>query len=284
MKQLIAILIIIGSIAAARGAENTDSIIRFTNPDSVVVTTTDNSISVKINGDRYGQKYQYDYSSQIEEDNDIWEINLPFSNSENGRSKGKNYFSIDWFDNFYVGATFPLNGAAGINCGWEIGVDNIAAVRWNISRSGTKLSLGFGMGYRSANFGDEHVLAQADKVIYLTPIGSGIEKGSSRLHLFRLHVPLMLTQKVYKDKCVRVGAVLNLNTYLSATTKTQGGGVTSKASFHSLKQRFVTPDIFGSFNFFDGLGFYLRWSPMSVFEKGWGPDLDYLSIGLNIVI
>lgn len=285
MKKYIFLLICaIVAIIPASAIASADTVFGFDRPDSVTIISSDNSLSVKVVGDRYGERFQYDYHTRVDSaDNTVWNINLPFTKSESSRS-GRSRFSIDWCDNIYIGGTIPLDHEPGIRGGWEIGIDNIFAVCWRPARCGTALSLGFGMGYRSANVGGGRVIAMHDKILSVDPAGEGIDKASSRLHLLRFHVPLMITQRIYKDFKVRVGGILNLNTYMSATTKTQSANVTSKSNFHSLHQRFLTADLFGSLNFIDGMGVYVRWSPMQVFDNGWGPKFEALSVGVNFIL
>ena len=283
-KQIVLLILSFCAMLPAAASVPADTVIRFFRPDSVSVSVADNSLTVKVSGDRYGDKYQYDYQSSVDStDNAVREINLPFTHSQ-GSGKNHNQFSISWGDNLYVGGTIHLNHAPGIRGGWEIGIDNVVALRWRPSRRGPSFSLGFGMGYRSANVGGGWMLAQHGKILTVDPVGGDIDRASSRLHLFRLHVPLMITQRVCKNLHIRVGGVLNLNTYMSATTKTEWGGVTSKTSFHSLHQRFITADLFGSVNFIEGMGVYARWSPMQVFDKGWGPKFEALSVGVNFIL
>ncbi len=283
-KYLLLLACAIGSIIPATAIAPADTVASFVRPDSVTVIASDNSLSVKVEGYRSGEKFMYDYQTSVDTvDNTVWDINLPFTKSEVS-SGGRSRFSIGWFDNLYVGGTIPLDHEPGIRGGWEIGIDNIVAVCWRPALSGTALSLGFGMGYRSANVGGGRMLALHDKILTVDPVGEGIDKASSRLHLLRLHVPLMVTQRICKNFKVRVGGILNLNTYMSATTKTEDAGVTSKSSFHSLHQRFLTADLFGSLNFLEGMGVYVRWSPMQVFDKGWGPKFEALSVGVNFII
>lgn len=284
MKRII--LSVIAGIAGAWSAcaENpADTVARFYCPDSVTVVAGANTLDVKIKGERYGERYVYDYSTEIDSaQQDIWEVNLPFTASQGPRGS-RSTLAVGWFDNMYVGAALPVDNAAGIKGGWEIGIDNIVALGWRPVRRGPSFSLGFGMGYRSATVGDGWMLDRRSKILCLVPAGEGV-KASSRMHLMRLHIPLMVTQRFCDDFGVRVGAILNFNTFMKATTKAEAGGIQSKRSFDSLHQRFATVDIMGSLFFWDGVGVYARWSPMQVFDKGWGPKFEVLSFGVNFVL
>lgn len=274
----------------ATAMEPTDTVTNIQNPQSVEVKVKGESLNVVVHGDSDGKQYTFTYSSEVEENpKDDWVIDLPFLKYRNGKIKGfgnksKSYprVKVRWFDNFYVGATNAVNKPAGMKGGWEIGVDNFLGLFWYTGKNAPILSVGAGCGYRSANFGNGYMLDQDGKVLVLVPKGGNIGSASSRLHLFRVTFPLMVTQYFCKGFGVRAGGILNLNAYASATTKIKQDHKTTKQKFTSLEQRFATVDVMGSIIFCHDLGIYVRWSPMTLFEKRWGPQFNVLSFGVNL--
>lgn len=281
----IKILLVAGQFTVM-ASEATDTVTRITNPEYVEIATKDNSIELKVKDSRNGESYDYIYKSEgTSASNEDWEIKLPFfsTHKEKYHNSGSRV-SIDWFDNFYVGGLIGLDRPKGMRGGWEIGVDNLAGIFWHTGKQGPVFSLGAGLGYRSTNFGKGTMLSQEGKRLIVVPCDDEITSASSRLHLFRLSVPFMITQSLGCGFALRVGAILNLNTYTSATTKIKTGNKSSKDSFHSLQQRFATPDFLGSLVLCDHLGVYVRWSPVPLFSEQWGPRFKVITVGVNYVL
>lgn len=287
MRKILSIFLLFTvSVCNMKAAEVNDTVKTFYNPEEVDIILEGNSIQVDVKGNVSGFPYTYTYNSSVESADDDWEVNLPFSKSHWER-KRRNYFtrmSVDWFDNFYVGGIFHHSAPKGTRGGWEIGVDNLIGLYWHTGRRAPVISLGFGMGYRSTNFGHGMMLGQEEKRLVVMPVPEDCVSASSRLHLFRLSIPLMITQPLGCGLALRVGAILNLNTYTSATTKIKSGNRTNKESFHSLEQRFATPDFFGSIVLCNNFGVYVRWSPMPLFSQEWGPSYKVISVGANFVL
>ncbi len=287
MTKILSIIVLLATgQLIAKASETPDTITRIQNPEYVEIITKDNNINLKIKDTKNGQSYDYAYSSENgTSSNDDWEINLPFftTHKEKHQKSGRRV-SIDWFDNFYVGGLVGLDRPQGMRGGWEIGVDNLVGIFWHTGKQGPVFSLGAGLGYRSTNFGKGMMLAQDVKRLTIVPCDETISSASSRLHLFRLSVPFMITQPLGCGFALRVGAVLNLNTYTSATTKIKAGKKTFKNSFHSLEQRFATPDFLGSVVLYDNIGVYVRWSPVSLFSEQWGPRIKAITVGVNFVL
>lgn len=266
--------------AAAASAQSTDTVATFYRPDSVVVRATTDALSVTVDGDRAGDRYHYTYSTKVDSaDNSLWNINLPFTKSQGNTRRSRLW--VDWGRDLYVGAALPVANERGMRAGWEIGLQEIVGLYWRPSRRGPCIGLGAGIGYRSANVGNGYMLDQENRILFVSPTPEDVVKASSRLHLLRLHVPLTVTQRLFGHVSLRVGAVLNLNTYMSATTKFKTADVAGKTSFHSLRQRFATVDVFGAISFCNDMGLYVRYSPMETFAAGCGPRYKALSFGIT---
>lgn len=283
MRYLLFFAMIAFAANAACAQAEPDTIVSLNDADSVTIVSTKNSISVKVDGTRCGESYNYDYKVTVDTvSSSDWEINLPFTKSQ-GATRSRRVLSLDLFDGFYVGATLPVDDIDGMRAGWEIGINNVAAIYYRPWRGGPVISLGIGLGYQSVNVGGGWCLGydSRSQALNIIPKDVDMEKASSRLHLCRMHVPLLLTQHFSSDFAVQLGGVLNLNAYMKATTKTKADGVTRKNSFNPLHQRFATVDLFAGIQFYDGIGVYVRYSPMQAFDKGYGPCYDTVSFGLS---
>lgn len=294
MKRIFSTILLLLCLSGARtyAAESTagDTIIRMPYPEKVEIKTNADSLYVKAKGFCEGRGegvYIYNYSKAKDESGDSdWEVNIPFLSSYRERKNKQRSgvrLTVDWFDNFYVGGLPGIDKPKGMRGGWEIGFDNIVGLYLHAGRKAPVLSLGFGMGYKGINYGGGMMLAQDEKTLLLVPRDEEISSASSRLHLFHLTVPFMITQPLVCGLSARIGAILNLNTYTSATTKMKIGRKSMKESFHSLEQRFATPSFFGSL-IYDHVGVYVRWSPVSLYSSEWGPRCKTLSVGVNFVL
>lgn len=291
-RDIVLLMLLLSAVTAMKAAstQENDTIVRISDPERIEIKTDGDSLRITAKGMREGYGYgvfTYTYSKLAENSGDDWEINLPFLNSRRDNSrrrKSGTRFSVRWFDNFYVGGVIGLDKPEGMKGGWEIGVDNIVGLYCSICKGGPVVSLGAGLGYRSMNYGQGMMLAQSGKTLMIVPVDEAVRSASSRLHLFRLSVPFMITQSLVCGMKLRVGAILNLNTYTSATTKISSSRKSQKDSFHSLEQRFATPDFLGSLVLFDNFGVYVRWSPVSLFSQAWGPRYKAISVGVNFVL
>ncbi len=297
-RNILLLLLIFSTISVVKGQSpgetrmsDNDTIARIEYPERIEIKTSGDSVRIMAKGMRDGYGYGefvYTYASaDAYSDDGDWEVNLPFVSSFREKKhvrKSGCRFKVEWFDNFYVGGVMGVDKPAGMKGGWEIGVDNFVGLFCHTGRRGPVFSLGAGLGYRSMNYGDGMMLSQAGKVLEIVPAAEEIQSASSRLHLFRLSIPFMITQPLVCGVSLRAGAILNLNTYASATTKIKTSSKNTKESFHSLEQRFATPDFLGSLVLFDNFGVYVRWSPVSLFSGEWGPRYKAVSVGVNFVL
>lgn len=289
MKKIFTLLTLVVATLVSATAERCDTVVTLVRPDSVVVTIAPASLSVKTGGQRYGQSYTYEYTSETEEA-DIssgWDIALPFTRSLSDNTdsatrpkrKARRWSTLS-FEQLYVGLTRSVDAPDGMRGGWEIGLSNILGLRYIPVAGGPAFTLGMGMGYRSANVSHGAYLDVERGVVSLVPTSADM-KASSRIHIFRLEFPLMLKQTIYRGLAVKVGGILNLNTYMKATTKTTVDGRTGKVGYKGLHQRFATIDLYGAIGFSGNMSLYARYSPARVFDTCFGPDFNQLSFGIT---
>lgn len=290
MKKIFTLLILVAATLVSVAAERSDTVVTLVRPDSVVVTVAPTSFSVKAGGQRHGQSYTYEYTSESETADlaEGWDIALPFTRSLSDdtksatrpKQKARQWSTLS-FEQLYVGLTRCVDAPDGMRGGWEIGLSNIMGLRYSPFVGGPAFTLGMGMGYRSANVGHGAYLDVERGVVALVPTPDDM-KASSRIHIFRLEFPLMLKQTIYRGLAVKVGGILNFNTYMKATTKTTVDGRTGKEGFKGLHQRFATIDLYGAIGFSGDVSLYARYSPARVFDAGFGPDFNQLSFGITL--
>lgn len=283
MRHILLFAILAYAATASYAQMKSDTIVSLNKVDSVTIVSTQNSLSVKVDGKRCGDnRYVYDYDATIDSSSSsVWDITLPFTKSQ-GSKRRASRFSLGFFEGTYIGASLPVDDCSGMQAGWEMGINNLAGIYYRPWQSGFAVSLGLGLGYQSANVGGGWYLGCDRQILTVRPNDEAYDEASSRLHLLRVHVPLLLTQHICSDFVVQVGGILNLNAYMKATTKIKADGVTYKNSFEALHQRFATVDLFASVQVWDATGVYVRYAPMQVFDNGYGPRYDTVSFGLFI--
>lgn len=284
MKKILTLICIAAATLASRAAERSDTLTTLVHPDSVTVTVTPSSLSVTANGRQFGQTYTYEYTTETEaaDIDGQWDIELPFTRSQSDpAARTIRHWAIFSLDECYVGLTRCADAPGGMRGGWEIGLRNVLGLRYTPVKGGPDFTLGIGLGYRSANVSHGAHLEGAGGVLTIVPTPEGV-KASSRMHLFRFEIPLMLKQRIWRSLAIKVGGILNLNTYMKATTKEKADGVTTKTVYKDLHQRFATVDLYGALGLDEDISLYVRYSPARVFDTGFGPCFRQLSFGITI--
>lgn len=283
MKKIFTLICLAAAAFAAPAAERSDTLATLVRPDSVRVAVTPSSLSVTASGRSHGEPYTYEYTTETDagEVNGQWDIELPFTRSQSDLPGLRRRWAIFSLDECYLGITRSVRAPGGMRGGWEIGIRNVLGLRYSPVKGGPDFTLGIGLGYRSANVSHGAHLAGDRGVIGLVPTPEGM-KASSRIHLYRVEIPLMLKQNLWSGLALKIGGILNLNTYMKATTKEKTGGVTTKTVYKGLHQRFATVDMYGALGWDEDFSLYVRYSPARVFDKGFGPEFSQLSFGITI--
>ena len=117
--------------------------------------------------------------------------------------------------------------------------------------------------------GDAHITGTVtDKVEHLTPEW---DQGNNDQWLFK--------QQVCKDFSISVGAELNFNVYGRVHNSYEQDDVEVDVKYKGIEYRPFTIDPMAIFDYKD-IGFYVKYSPMSVLKKDYGPDFKCISMGL----
>ncbi len=113
-----------------------------------------------------------------------------------------------------------------------------------------------------------------------------VEPRSSRIKVFSLGIPLLISQKFGRSGMgVTAGAILNFNTHASLKTdyRTANGNEIEEYAegFH---HRRITVDLFGCLQFWKSCGLYVRYSPQSVLQGHNSPQFRPLSAGIMLFL
>lgn len=257
----------------------------------VVVTKNDSAMSVRIKGSGPDSAYVFQYSTAINDKNvsyyidecaDRWDFVTPFK-----RNKNKDVSYQLEMGGLYFGMVTGLNAPESMNldmtASYEIGADLLAL---NTLSKGKRhdLSIGFGIDWRNYRMtGRTRFVKQEDGSLGTGAYPEGADVKFSRLKVFSLTFPLRYAYGFCKDFSVNAAAILSLNTYGSLKTRYKLEGEKVREFSRNIHQHPVSVD-FEVGVAWRSMGFYVKYSPVSVLKNDFGPDFKPLSTGIKIFL
>ena len=106
----------------------------------------------------------------------------------------------------------------------------------------------------------------------------GNRKRKSRLDVYSLNATVGYKFKVSDQFNIGFDLIGNYNFGAKSVSKYKAGGEKVKVKHRHFKPQQFTPEYRVTFGFED-LDFYVKFAPHSLFRKGYGPKLTYMSIG-----
>lgn len=288
-KVLISLLLAMVSIAAS-GREVADTVKVIESPESVVVTQSGTTTTIKavFRKDSLIQE-TYRYEVNVKNQNveptdsfpDNWGMDFPFMHSEKKDKHGKKYLekNLTCARHLYWGWRFNYGDKGNLKNCFEVGIRDLIGVTWR--RGGSELEIGLGYGMKRFLADDGYRYAKSGDNILLTPLAENVEMGMSRLDILTLHVPVLYNQMIGRDVKISIGGSLNFNTYAAAFTKTRMGNLKIQETSKGLHQNFFTPEIIAGI-YINDIGIYSSWSPMEQFKKPYGPSVKGWSLGIDL--
>lgn len=259
-----------------------DTVIVIEKAGEVTVTRSpDKTTRVTVNGKNDDPDFFYEFSSRLIPGNNFhdtsWTPSLPFLRE----SKSPKAFRSIMFGNTYFGAAIPVDCENGMRGSVELGISDLFGVSYTPADRGFSVSIGAGFGYRLLTLAKGKILNCEKQRLSIIQADPSVTDTKSRIRSFSIHVPLMLTQKIYRTFGISAGAIVNFNTYTTATTSYTTDNTTRKETFKGLHQRFLTVDFMAAIGSVGNAGLYLKYSPMQLFEKGYGPRFNCISTGIT---
>lgn len=286
MKKLI-FPFLLAALTAFEGkaVEPSDTTTRvFENPASVSVTNADGVTTVRVRDAAATYTYTSDtQGAQVSpaqtgsNTGSNVDVTLPFE-----KNKKWHKVRMPVLANIFGGWVHPVDGEPWLKNGWEIGIGQAVGVDWQPWRLGPTFSTGLGFSWRFLLAQNDTYYCKVGEVVVGLPYAENQVRDYSRLKLFNFQVPLLVNQNIYRDFGIQLGAIMNFNTYATATTQMLVDGVQTHVCYKGLHQRFVTFDLFAAIGFMDDCGIYVRYSPMQPFEDGMGPRMHTLAVGAMI--
>lgn len=293
IKALItaASLALIPCIAAAQQTENADTLMMSTNPSLTVITETANGIKVTVTDEQGNtETCQKTYSPNAKVESSQWinkVQNITLSEGSLG-VKGSQHWSII-SGGFGIGLVNASGQPDGFGLQWnksfEISWVNAIGVRYN--NRGFGVSLGLGFDWRNYKMTTSNRMVINDNGgIADAQYPSDVQPRSSRIKIFSLGIPLLVSQKLgHSGLGITGGAILNFNTHasLKTTYRTSSGSEIEEYAegFHHRK---VSVDLFGCLQVWKSCGIYIRYSPQTVLQGHNSPQFKPLSLGLMLFL
>lgn len=212
---------------------------------------------------------------------DDWGMDLPFvkdSRMNVNDNKVRRYLTI--LRRAYWGWRFNYGGKGNVRNGWEVGMPDWLAVKWR--RRGAEFEIGVGFTGSRYNAQDNFCYQKQGDRLMLAPVPDGLKVKETYLDIISFNFPLLYNQDIGKDFTFTFGAIVNLNTYATASTRlVDFDDRYSKTTYKGLQQNLFTVDAYASVSAY-GIGFFAKWSPMKIFRPQFGPDLRGFTIGVEI--
>ncbi len=279
--------------ASAQETAPADTLIVADKAKNVVVMQTDEGVKITISG--YGDKLDtdYTYSSSAHRpdstESDIWDLRLLKAPSADGKWR-------PILGRLYIGGTINTDGPIDVAFwrSFDVGMQNLIGVEYTPWRMGPRFSIGAGWGYRRVSTHKDTtkmLYLKEDGEITLEPSIANTNSQISRIDIFHLDIPVMITQPFSKHWAISAGAIVNFNTYVTAMSKYKvlgdnefglESGHKVEESYKHLHQRPVTVEFNAAIGYLDGMALYVKYSPMPVFKDGKGPKFKTLSFGVML--
>ncbi len=288
MKRYI-LLLFVGLGLSAAAAELNDTIVKVNNPDSVLLTRNDSTIILRVDGSSNDKSAKFVYTiptqgtSLVDAAASRWKFPESPLTLHKESSDKKHSMELT-AGQLLLGFNLAQNGPKGISSDvWGRNIDvELNLMRFSVTRNRHHcFSLGWSYGWSKIAL-DGGLAFQLNNGV--TTIGTFAENQTPIRSVFRLNrhsFPLLYTYQE-NGMGLSVGPVLNLNvrpriynTYLNAEGKEQQDA--DKSGIHFTP---ATLSFYGEIKI-KWIGIFARYTPQSMFEKGLGPNVQTLTVGLS---
>lgn len=293
MNKFILLIILLFTVISGQSQttpEPPDTIKVINNPEKVVVTSYGETTMIEVESvtdlerDRFTYEVTVHESDTQDSDSEI-EFEIPFG--IRGRKEGRQGYSdrrrlrtsTFVFGNVYVGQRFNYANKGNVKNSVEFGVRNLIGLRWSHGPYTPCFSIGVGLGWQKYKAQDGFIYSMDGSRLLLVPILEGCDVIHSEMNVFNFQIPLIFTIPIGCDVDFQAGAIGCFNTYAKALTDLETEHVKYKTTYKRMQQRLFTVELTATLGVCDILGVYASWSPMTLFQAPYGPQLKSWSIG-----
>lgn len=250
---------------------------------SVLVTRSANMNTITIMGQGEDDEFYYSYTSQrvdtvaeAPKGDDEWGLSLPFLR-EVERKKSE----VVWLGNTQIGICMPIDAPAGFDPSIDLGIGKVVGIKYTPWNKGPFFSFGVGVFAQKFTLHNKSMFDNVGKSLVVIGLPEGARNSHVRLYNFGFQMPFTITQNLYRGFSLSAGVVMKFNTYTTASNKYSIDNRSYDTSFKGLQQRILTYDIYGGLGW-DNFSLYCRYSPLSLFSRGNGPQFEVVSFGVNL--
>lgn len=273
--------------------EGADTIAVLENATDIIVTRLDGMTKVEATIiDEEGVKNPFVYEVNVENNDSVgeielkdnWILNPPFirRNTEILNKPNSVRRDVVFFEHLYAGWRFYYHDNSKVKNFFEGGVRQIVGMQWTKGkRNSSTFSLGLGIGWKMLKAQKGFVFGKENDRLTVLPVAESQKVKSSWVTMMSFQVPVLYSQNFAKDYNFSIGGIINLNSYAVGQTEITDGNVKLKTKYNGLQQNFLTPDLYVFLGGAD-IGVYFTWSPVSIFQKKYGPELKGFTIGIEL--
>ncbi len=289
---LLTIILIVASLcnAMAQKPENPDTVKIIRNAEKILVSRNADTTLIEVETDNEFGNEQFSYTVTVEDaidDDDDFSIDfeIPFGI---GKDKAKQprdsrlKTTVFGLGHLYIGQRFNYSDKGNVKNSIESGFRDLIGVRWSRGEYTPSFSIGIGMGFQKYLAQDGFAYSRIGSNLVLLPVEAGYSVKSTHLHVINYQVPLILTIPMGCDVEFSLGGIGCFNTYAYAHTEISNGSTKIKTTYKGLQQRLFTAELMCSLGVCNILGVYASWSPMTLFQSPYGPQLKSWSIGATV--
>lgn len=284
MRHILTLMLMI-SVALSMEAQ-TDTVKVADNIKQVIVTKrNDGQLNVTLKGKPNNTTYSYSYSAypkpSDKADTTTTEPLLPLIPEKN---KLKTFTPL-WFPGCYVGFVAGTgDNELGMKTArsWEIGVA-MFGVKYRPWQSRSYFTATVDVAVKTFSTGKSDYRLSGYNPLQLVTSEQGYRVKSNSIQLWQFSVPVMYHQNITKAFEFGIGAQVNWNwaSYGHTKYKKIGSSLKYQEKLKQLNQRPFTADILATLGWRGDVQMYVKYSPMSVYSKEYGPKIETLSFGVR---
>lgn len=274
----------------SQSSELPDTVKIIENANKVLISRSADTTLIEVESEKDYGKDLFSYSVTVDDSDDTdsddsFDFEIPFGIGKEGRSSSSrkrlqtSYFVMG---NVYLGQRFNYSDKGNVKNSYEVGVRNLIGIRWSYGNYCPSFSIGFGYSAQRYSAQKGFVYAKEGSRLFLVPAGDGVEVKSTDLQVFTFQIPLLFTIPLGHTVEFVAGAVGCFNTYARASSELKIDSSKYKTTYKGLQQRLFTAELTASLGVCNILGVYASWSPMSLFQSPYGPQLKSWSLGATI--
>lgn len=275
--------------AMSQRPETPDTVKIIKNAEKILVSRNADTTLIEVETDNEFGTEQFSYTVTVEDsygdDDSSIEFEIPFGI---GKDKGKQHkhsrlkTTIFGIGHIYLGQRFNYSDKGNVKNSIEGGFRDIIGVKWSRGKYTPSFSIGIGMGFQKYLAQDGFAYTRIGSNLVLLPVEEGYSVKSSHMHVINYQIPLILTIPMGCDVEFSLGGIGCFNTYAYAHTEISNGSIKINTTYKGLQQRLFTAELMCSLGVCNILGVYASWSPMTLFQSPYGPQLKSWSIGATI--